>query len=802
MYGALLVLALVAQPKPVVSIPPMLGYVYPPGAQAGQTVDVMIGGYDWTPDVKLFVRHEQVKIEFTGEAGEILMTPPPYWFGNKAGQEQPKLPRERPARITLPAGLPPGPVSFQVHNACGASNALAFHVGSVPEVVEPQRHLGPIDLPSLPAVANGRLTRITEIDEYRFTATAPGMITVKLEDRVGQPFNGALKVRDADGNVLIDGADTLGTGLELSFVAEAGKRYVAAVSDHEFAGDRGYVYRLSLTPGPRAVTTIPLVAARGKSTPVTVVGWGVKTGAQQLETAEATIAVPADAGETYRAEVQTPAGPAHVQIAVANATDAVAKPGLKLTAPAQLTGTFAELDAASQMPLAKFQIDAVKGDARRLKVEAARFGSPVDPTIAILGPDGVEVIRNDDLVGSLDAAVDFKAPADGTYDVLVFDYSGAAPSPANVYRLTVEDPAATFDFSITAPDKFEIYLGETADLVVKSAKSGAWEEPIELSLEKLPDGVTLPPPPEPEPAPAPLPKGAKPVKKPVVRKPKALPGDLKLTLIVAADTAAEAVPVVVVAKATVGDKTITKRSEPVLLAKKMKPRCVVKSAVQDGGRIVNRGTTYPAEIIIERLEGYDGPVTLMQASTQSRQRRGITGPSFPVAQGVDRVLYPVTMPEWLETSLTARITLLGMVETTDPKGNKVFVTGSMDGNVVMSMEGGILKTTHEPQERRVRLGGEITIPIKVSRTVKCKSPATVEVVPDEDFPQLFTAETITLGVNQPAAAVKIHVAEEAAALGVRNVTIRATALQDGKWPAVSETVVPLVLEAGRATASK
>ncbi len=91
----------------------------------------------------------------------------------------------------------------------------------------------------------------------------------------------------------------------------------------------------------------------------------MKTGAQlNWKPPTATIAVPADAGETYRAEVQTPAGPTHVQIAVAMRPTPSPKPGQKLTAPAQLTGTFAELDAASQMPLAKFQIDAVKGDAR------------------------------------------------------------------------------------------------------------------------------------------------------------------------------------------------------------------------------------------------------------------------------------------------------------------------------------------------------------------------------------------------------------------------------------------------------
>lgn len=34
--------------------PPAIGYMFPPGGQAGQTIEVMLGGYDWTPDMQLF----------------------------------------------------------------------------------------------------------------------------------------------------------------------------------------------------------------------------------------------------------------------------------------------------------------------------------------------------------------------------------------------------------------------------------------------------------------------------------------------------------------------------------------------------------------------------------------------------------------------------------------------------------------------------------------------------------------------------------------------------------------------------
>jgi hypothetical protein len=147
------------------------------------------------------------------------------------------------------------------------------------------------------------------------------------------------------------------------------------------------------------------------------------------------------------------------------------------------------------------------------------------------------------------------------------------------------------------------------------------------------------------------------------------------------------------------------------------------------------------------------------------------------------------------------MTVIGVVETTDPKGNKHFVTGSMDGNIVMSLEGAIMKITHEPQERRVPIGGKIALPVKVSRTVKCRSEAKIEIVPDEEFPELFTAETITLPDGQSAATVQVKVAAEPRAVGLRKIIIRSTALQDGKWPAVSESAIPVVIEAGETVAS-
>src|SRR5438067_1745357 len=78
-------LAALAAPVPALAQKaPEMGYVYPPGGRAGTTVEVRLGGYDWTPDMQYFTLDPRVKLETAGPASRIFVPPPPYWFGAKA----------------------------------------------------------------------------------------------------------------------------------------------------------------------------------------------------------------------------------------------------------------------------------------------------------------------------------------------------------------------------------------------------------------------------------------------------------------------------------------------------------------------------------------------------------------------------------------------------------------------------------------------------------------------------------------------------------------------------------------------
>ncbi|MBM4077951.1 MAG: hypothetical protein FJ267_20165, partial [Planctomycetes bacterium] len=229
---------------------PEIGFVHPAGAKSGSTVDVILGGYDWTPDMQLFVHDPRIKVELTGPPSKVLVPDPPYWFGFKARGNAWPLPREFPARLTIPSDVPPGIVRWQVANANGASppGFLVIGDGSIPEVSDETDPPGPIRLPSLPITVCGQIRRIEEIDRYQFQVPQSGPITIDLmARRIGSPLHVLLKVIDPDGKTIVDAADTEGKDFTVSMLAEANKLYEVRLHDHDFAGDRSYVYRMTIT---------------------------------------------------------------------------------------------------------------------------------------------------------------------------------------------------------------------------------------------------------------------------------------------------------------------------------------------------------------------------------------------------------------------------------------------------------------------------------------------------------------------------------------------------------------------------
>ena len=748
---------------------PEIGYVYPSGAKAGTTVDLVLGGYDWTPDMQLFVHDPRIKLELIGPPSPVLVPEPPFWFGAKGRGPAWPLPREFPARLTIPPDVSPGLVRWQAANANGASPVGVLHVGDVPDVMEDAKRKSPQLLPSLPVTVSGQIRKIEEIDRYEFSVPKTGPVTIELLARqLGSPLHGMLQVRDAQGHAVVDVADTEGRDLTATFVAQTDAKYVVSLHDLDFAGDRSYVYRLTLAAGPQVLAAFPAAGRRGETRRVEFFGMGLATGAAQLESVarDVTFAAAADATSlAYRLE--TPAGAARpftvlvgdfaeqIQMKVPNAADAP-----PLSVPGAITSWF-ETRFGSEQHTVAFK----KDEKWRIAAQARAIGSPLDLELSVLGPDGKEVASNDDAPGTTDPLVLLAVPADGTYRIVVTDRSGKSGSRAANYRLVVEPQRE--EFSVTLPALLSVPLGGAAKLAVKAVRDGGFKGPIQLSLSSLPEGVT---------APADMAIAADKV-------------DLAIDLTSAADAPAHAALCAITATTSLNGQPVTRRVGTVLLATVMKPRCKITPEGLDDVRKVHRGSTYLAPLLVERLESFQGEVTLEMTAKQQRHRQGLASGEFPVPPAATRVEYPIFVPEWMETTKTSRMILNGVVKIADPRGNVRTLVNRMELRIGILPEGALLKLSHSAGEPTTTPGGEVRVPLTLARAPEFREPVRVELVADASQAGMVSAEPMSLAADQNDATLVAHFIADPRICGEQPLTIRATALKDGRWSVVSETTV-------------
>ena len=133
--------------------------------------------------------------------------------------------------------------------------------------------------------------------------------------------------------------------------------------------------------------------------------------------------------------------------------------------------------------------------------------------------------------------------------------------------------------------------------------------------------------------------------------------------------------------------------------------------------------------------------------------------------------------------------LIGVVKVPDAKGKLRYLATPMSGRITMSIEGSILKVATVIKELKIKPGETIAIPVSVLRSAKLAAAVQLELKLPEELAGMVTAEPATVAIGQTAATFKIICAKDAKLDGEWLVTIRGTALQDGKYAVVSEATV-------------
>jgi hypothetical protein len=233
-------------------------------------------------------------------------------------------------------------------------------------------------------------------------------------------------------------------------------------------------------------------------------------------------------------------------------------------------------------------------------------------------------------------------------------------------------------------------------------------------------------------------------------------------------------------------------TEPVLFCITIKPPFVIDAEGQDDVTKWPRGTTFPAPVLISRDPGFTGEILLEMTSKQGRHRQGISGPDMPVGPDVTRVLYPVFLPEWLETTRTSRMVVNGVAEVADPKGNVRYSVSKQKTRMGFLPIGALLKISTDQTEFEIDADGRLVIPVTVFRDESLDQPLTLSLVSGSSEALPFSAESQTYASDATRCDFEIDVNPSSIAKSEHSLTIRASLIQDGQYPVISETTVIVV----------
>lgn len=671
---------------------PVGQYVFPAGGRKGTAVGVRVGG--------LFL-HDAAEFVMTGpgvKASPRVTPTRTVWFEGPVlplpdSQRSEDYPKDFAGRVEIAADAPPGLRTWHVITSQGAAPGLRFEIGDLPEIVEDEIDGDPVPVGvSLPVTVNGRVFPREDVDVWTFTARRGQPVSADLRAaRLGSPLEARLEVVGPDGSRVAE-SDPADIEPSLDFTAPADGTYSVRVHDHRFHGGQAFVYRLSLTSGPRVRRVFPLGGRRGATTEFVPAGPGV-------DGAPIAVAIPADAAAEWVYDFGGGAAPAlDLDDLPEHRSDRRADADPPVALPAVLNGRIAAPGAADEWPVAMR-----KGEAWELDLRAGRLGSPLDGRIAVLDGAGKTLAAAEADAKSADPRLTFPAPADGVYRIRVSDRFRSRGGPAFAYRLRIA-PAPAPDFRLTLPtDALSLVRGGETKLRVAVERLGGFKDPIALEAEGLPAGVTL---------------------TPVTVTSKQATADLKFATEPTAPVKWSRV--VIRGRAAAGG--LVRAAEPLLAA--VAVPCPFKIVPAYEMYWAPRGSVLARRYKLER-GGCDGPVQVMLCDRQARHLQGVTGPVITVPADRDEFEYAVALAPWMEIGRTSRTCIMAVGTVRDPDGTEHVVSfGSThnDHQIIAVVEPGRLGLELDRPAIAASPGATVRIPVRIARGRGVSGPVRIEVV--------------------------------------------------------------------------
>jgi hypothetical protein len=509
--------------------------VFPPGGQAGSTVDVTVTGVD------------------LDGAAELRFSRPGITAKKADGASDTQT--EARFTVTVDKDVPVGTCDARVVGRFGVTNARLFAVGDRPELTAPSDHHAPDKAMTLPpdTVVNGRCSAAA-VDCYAVELKKGQRVLFDCQTReVDARTSPMLVLTDGDGHEL----DRSRRGGLLDFTPDADGKYVLAVGDLLYRGGPEYYYRLTAGTGPHLDAIFPPAGEPGSKGKYTLYGRNLPGGshsdlraadgkpleeltvdielpggdaARRAPDADALLGPPGAGLDGIEYRLKSDKGSSNpVLITFARAPVVVEKEpndkpaaAQKVSVPCEVVGRFYPRDDSDW-----FEFDAAKGDSYWVEVVSDRLGLPTAPSVLLQhvkrgdkgddqATDVQELAGTDTNTGgqafrtaNRDAGYRLVVKEAGTYRVMVRDlFAGPHDDASRVYRLSIR-PAKP-DFRLAALPVAPVLSGgnQAAEAVPTTAflrRGGAlpvrvvlyredgFDGDVEVRVEGLPKGVSCPP---------------------------------------------------------------------------------------------------------------------------------------------------------------------------------------------------------------------------------------------------------------------------------------------------------------------
>jgi hypothetical protein len=692
------------------------------------------------------------------------------------GGAQITYPKEWESKLAIAAEAPLGPVQWRATCGWGGTQPRPFIVGDLPEFIETEPNSDPehAERITLPVTVNGQIAGERDVDCYVFAAKAGDVVVCDvLASRIGSPLDPVLEVRDARGRRVPLQTIRVGNDPVVAFKASKSGDYLLNIANVGFRGGPEYVYRMTLSTEPYVPYAALLGGRAGKTQNVQLF---TLSGGDALWVRRENITLSADRNGLVRWRGR----PLELCDAEVSAEGNLsADKALSLNLPVIAGGRF---PAHAEH---WFRLTAKAGTVYALTCRPFPSTAAACPVLALEDAAGKQLaqVSGAETVDH-ECNLEWRAPADGVYRLRVRDsQQGAHDGIGFLYRLSVRPARPDFTLSIPT-DYVNVLQGGKAELDVMVRRAGGFTGAIDLSVTGLPAGVRVE---------ATRIAENQPQFKLILSAGNFRPGNGALRITGKATLDGKPCQRIATVQPVGGPDGVCASlpNEMVHLTIQHKP--IFHLTCNEAYQYAARGTVYPYLLQVERLNGFDGEITLQIGDRQVQDLDGIEVRERVVPKGAKQIGALIYLPETMHANVQhhCRPYVQGYAFFTDKWGQKQAMLALCDKRCMIRTMPTLVKLKAAEEEIVVRRGEAATCKLILERTSNFPGPMEVELL-DPDARAGFTAAEVRIEAGQSHATVSVQVAKNAASRTA--LTFRATGRMTGDGRVITEATVAVKME--------